>query len=427
MAWQLLLRRSNAKMKQLKGLHYYTVLLSVALGLAGCAVTQSSASKRTSFSKDGESVSKGQVTQAELQDDLLRFESQFNARIESASQHLEASTNPKIRFRAALNRLIYASNSLNIALGPSPESNLLDMVTFMELSREVLIKHWISDLFGSGGKPLEQAFTDSSRQIWAIAGKVLDPQQRSVLQDVISAWRNKHPDQINVETVRLSTFSTEAGAKAAGLDQSVGGLFASLEQSTQAVDSARLFSERALYYAERAPFLFKLQARLGAIEIMDDVGLNLARLPSPLAHEPSIRALLQEVRETLLVTRTTLADANATTRSVNELMGRLSGNPQSARLATAALTRLTDLLKEWNRLLSSASYKNGVSQAASLANVLDQRSNRFLMKLAWLGFSLIAFFWMMFVLSNLAYQYFLVKGFGPVKSQSRDEHRNKAA
>jgi hypothetical protein len=414
-------------MKWIKSLIYQVFLVSVVFGLTGCTTPQSGVSKRTSFAKEGGSVSKGRVSQAELQDDLLRFESQFNALIESASQALETSTNPKIRYRSALNRLIYGSNSLNIALGPIPEANLLDMITFIELSRDVLEKHWIPNVFGASGQPLEQAFLESSLQIWAISEKVLDTQQKNVLQSVIREWRSKHPNQINVETVRLSTFSKESAAKAAGLEQNVGGLFASLEQSTQSVDSMKLYSERVLYYAERAPFLFRLQTRLGANEIINDASLNLARLPNPLAQESTIRGLLKEVRETLLIMRTTLGDANSTIQSVNSLTDQMSDNPQPTQLATAMVTQLTTLLKEWNHTLTSSAHQKGVSQAAAIANQVGQQSNGFLKKAAWLGFGLITFFWVMFLLSKIAYYYFLQKVTSGVRPESRNEHKDRVA
>ncbi|OFZ55370.1 MAG: hypothetical protein A2428_13605 [Bdellovibrionales bacterium RIFOXYC1_FULL_54_43] len=402
------------------------VLVALLLTITGCSMPRPRASQPTSFVQDEQEVSKGQVTQAELQDDLLRFESQFNARIQSASEPLETSTNPKIRYRAALNRLIYSSNSLSIALGPSPESNLLDMVTFIELSRNVLKRHWIPNVFGADGQPLEKAFTDSRQHIWAIAEKVLDPQQRTLLRNVISTWHNKHHDQINVETVRLSAFSSDPQARAAGLDQVVGGLFASVQQTTQAVDSARLFAERALYYAARAPFLFRLQARLGAREIIKDIGLSVAELPSPADHEPALSNLMKEFQQTLLVTRATLGDANSTVKSISALMGQLSGDPGAAESATTAINQLTVLLKEWNHLLSSAPYQKGVSQMAGIVGQVNRESSRFLKKLAWLGAGLIVFFWMMYVLSKLAYQYFVLKLFGP-KRASQDRRKDQAA
>lgn len=405
----------------------YLVFPAMLLVLSNCAVPQRDVSQPTSFAEDGKDGAKGLITQAELQDDLLRFESQFNARIEGASQALEASKKPKLRYRAALNRLIYGSNSLGIALGPSPESNLLDMVTFIELSHLVLKEHWIPNMFGADGQPLDQAFAESEQQIWQIAGKVLSAEQRDVLQSVISEWRKKHPEQINVETVRLSAFSTEAGAKAADLEQNVGGLFASVQQSTQAVDSARLFAERALYYAERAPFLFRLQARLGVKEILNDAGLSLAQFSVPLAHERTLRNLMDELQQTLLITRSTLNDANLTVKSVSALMNQISESPATADSVNATITQLTTLLKEWNRLLSSSASQKGISQMAGIASQVDEQGNRFLKRLAWLGTGLIAFFWVMYVLSRLAYQYFLLKFLGNVKPATRAKRDDKKA
>lgn len=402
-------------------------VVTLALILTACSSPQQRASQPTSFAEDRQTVREGRVTQAELQDDLLRFESQFNARIQSANYALETSADLQIRYRSALNRLVYSSNSLNIALGPSPESNLLDMVTFVELSRDVLVKHWIPNVFGPEGQSLEQAFTESRQQIWGIAEKVLTVEQRSVLHNVITAWRKKHPKQINVETVRLSAFSTEAGAKAAGLDQQVGGLFASVQESTQAVDEARLFAERALYYAERAPFLFRLQARLGAHEIVEDAGLSLAQLPSLSGNERTIRALLEEFQQTLHTTQAALGDANSTVKSVGALLRQISDDPQGANSATAAITQLTVLLKEWNRLVSSAPYQKGVSQMAGIAAQVNAESNRFLKRLTWLAAGLIAFFWAMYVFSKLTYQYFLVKVLGRAKPRTRSERQDKAA
>lgn len=401
------------------------LFLVCILGLTNCALPpQRVASQQISFVEEGKKTHKGQVTQAELQDDLLRFESQFNARIQSANQALENSDNLKIRYRAAMNRLIYGSNSLNIALGPSPESNLLDMITFIKLSHDVLNRHWIPEVFGPAGQALNQAFSESKQQIWAIAEKVLSVEQKNLLKKVILDWRTKHSKQINIEAVRLSAFSTEAGAKAAGLDEDVGGLFASVQQSTQSIDSVRLFGERALYYAERAPFLFRLQARLGAHEIIDDAGLGLAQMFSPQNHERIAKNILKEFQQTLLVTRETLGDANATVESIKTLMDQLAENPEAAKSATDAIQQLTALLKDWNHLLSSAPYQKGVSQITDIASQVSRESNRLLMRLTWLGVSLIAFFWVMSVLSKLFYRYLKLKLFDQTKAVNQ---RNKAA
>jgi hypothetical protein len=171
----------------------------------------------------------------------------------------------------------------------------------------------------------------------------------------------------------------------------------------RAVDSARLFAERVLYYAERAPFLFRLQARIGAKEIVDDTALSLGQFPPVLSHEKTITNLMKEFQKTLLITRATLDDANATVKSVSGLMGQMSDNPETTGSAKETVGQLTALLKEWNRLMSPAPNQKGLFQMAGIADQVQRTSDRLVKRLAWLGIGLITAFWAMFVLS--AHQY----------------------
>lgn len=392
------------------------------LCLSGCASFKRGISKFASFAT-GESK-KEQITQAELQDDLLRFESQFNARIQNASLSLEGSENSDIRYRAAINRLIYSSNSLNIALGPSPESNLLDMVTFIELSHDVLKRHWIPMKFRESGQALDDAFFESKQQIWGIAEKVMTAGQKAQLENVISTWRSRHPEQINVETVRLSAFSTEAGAKAAGLDHSVGGLFASVQQSTEAVDSAKLFAERALYFAERLPFLLRLQARLGVQEIIQDTKFSFFN-PSSNPQAQRGASLLKEIQHTVLLTKAMVGEINMAAKNLSTLAKQFASQTD-AGTTQAPLKQLTSLLKELNQLLSSEGFQRNSSQMAAISKQLRREGDRIFAKLAWLIVGFIAFFWTMYFVAKLAYEYFHHRLVGRLESTSQNEQKRAA-
>ena len=126
------------------------------------------------------------VTQEVLQADLLRFESQFSAGVEDASRALESSPNMDVRYIAMRNRLNYSSNSLEIATGPSPETDLLDMVTLVELSKDAVERYWIPKVFGAKGKALDQQFLQSEEQIWKLVDRVLNSEQQQALR------RNRH-------------------------------------------------------------------------------------------------------------------------------------------------------------------------------------------------------------------------------------------
>ena len=211
---------------------------------------------------------------------MLRFESQFSAGVEDANRVLESSSNLGLRYVAGRNRLVYATNSLEIVTGPSAEANLLDMITFVELSRDALEKYWIPKVFHAQGKALADTFRESSDHLWKIAGKVLTLRQSQTLKKYISKWRSLHPDQVNVESVRLSVFANDASLSAEEQND-VGGLFASVQQATESADAARLFAARALYYAERAPTLLRLQTKLAAREVMFEIGTSLEQAKGP--------------------------------------------------------------------------------------------------------------------------------------------------
>jgi hypothetical protein len=395
--------------------------------MTGCANLQHPGSSATSFGGKQNGAPTRRVSEAELQDDLLRFESQFNAAIQDAARNLESSSDPNIRYRAALNRLIYSTNSLAIATGPSPEANLLDMVTFIELSRDVLEKYWVPKVFGTGGDELRRAFRQSAANVWGIASKVLGPQQKQVLQQYISSWRKKHPDQINVETVRLSAFSYEAGL-AAKEKKEIGWLFSSVQQATEAADAARLFAERALYYTEHAPTLLRLQAKLSTHEIIGELGSSLAEIQSPLGHEREITKLLRELQRTFLTARSTLVDANVAIDSANHLFEQQVNHPDVSRGSVQLLTRLTTLLHEWNKMVTSPRYQNDVSQMVGVAGSLERAGSHFLIRLGEVGAALIVLFWVMALLSRLAFL-FLSRFFRNEsgKTTPHDQQRDKAA
>ena len=388
-------------------------LISVILILNGCANFRPNEGHRTAFSGGGKSTSAGKVSEAELQDDLLRFESQFNASIQNANRTLESSSDTNIRYRAALNRLIYSTNSLGIATGPSPNVNLLDMVAFIELSRDVLEKYWIPNVFGHGGDELALTFRQSAGDIWRIADKVLAPEQKRVLQNYINRWRQKYPNQVNVETVRLSAFSFQAGLDSKEQEE-IGGLLQSVGQATEAADNARLFAERALYYAERAPTLLRLQAKLGTHEIMGEIGSSLSTMQNPLEHRQDINGLLREVQKTLSITQTAFANANTAANSLRSLFEQQASHPEAAKRSLDTLKEVTTLLQEWN-------------QAIGPTRSLEQGGNRFLTKIAWIGAILIVFFWLMALLSKLAFAFLSDRFRRRNEVKHPDQHKDQAA
>ena len=246
-----------------------------------------------------------------------------------ANHALEESPSPLVRRDALAQRLKYFSSALGIAMGPHPEASLLDMVVLIELCRDVYKRYWLPQVFGPPGRPMEAAFDEASLEIWRIAALVLSPHQREILRAVIEDWRAQNPNRISVEEVRLS--EVNEGRRKSGKSDEESGLFASVKAATRSVDEMRLLGERALYYSQIAPFLLRIQAELGAMNMTSDLADNFGEIQSG-----STRELVAAT--TLLVTRT-----NELVNSMQRLFGDAARNPELLKTSANMVGNLSIL------------------------------------------------------------------------------------
>lgn len=215
----------------------------------------------------------------QLQEQLQRFTTRFIDRVTQATETLERSSSPKVRDSALRKNLLYVSSALEIATGPVSEINLLDMFVFVRLCRTVLEKHLVPALYGAHGAALVQAFAHSDDELGEIVMRGLEVERRAELESLVATWLAENPDQTRVEGVRLADFAGAAGAAAAGRVLQVSGLLAGVKTATRAANEAMLLVERGLFLFHRLPFLWRLQARLGAREMLDDSLVYLVEGP----------------------------------------------------------------------------------------------------------------------------------------------------
>jgi hypothetical protein len=216
-----------------------------------------------------------QVT--DLQQHIQRFATGLTERLTDALVPLERAGDREVRQAALRQMLLYSSAAHDIATGPRPELNLVDMIVFARLCRGALERHWIPTLLGAAGSAAAEAFRAGEEELWAIAAELFDDQQRQSLRALIEDWVADHPDQVRVEGVRLSDFTAEAAAGGAHGKRAATarGLLKSISSATQAADQALTLAERGMYLLHRLPFLIRLQIRLAASEIMTEATLRL--------------------------------------------------------------------------------------------------------------------------------------------------------
>jgi hypothetical protein len=240
------------------------------------------------------------LSEFELQQELQRFTTQFADRITQAAEALQRSPRADVREEGLRKNLRYVSMAMEIATGQFAEVNLLDMMVFIHLCRAVLERHWVPKVYGEDGRELAEVFARSEEDLSQVAERALTPDQRRQVLEIADAWLADNPAQHRVEGIRLADFSAVAGSAAERVTQAKG-LLAGVKSATRTANQALLLSERGLFLLQRLPFMWRLQARVGAREMMTDIVEQLSSGPE--APIPRVTAQARQVakRGALLV------------------------------------------------------------------------------------------------------------------------------
>jgi hypothetical protein len=235
----------------------------------------------------------------EVQMDLMRLEGRVSNRLDHAFERLEATENIQLRHTAMARRLAYAAATLDITVAPNPELNLFDMIAFLEISRSALNRYWIPKAFGPEGDAVLAAFEVSIHEAWKIAGNVISTEMQSELSSFIFQWIEHHPDHYFVDTLRFSQFPESMREEVPNSDSTgIQGLIQHANRALTTADATRLLAERAFFYAQRAPFLMRLQARVATYELFTEGYRSFQSTPMPaVAHD--LRAQLDKAPELL--------------------------------------------------------------------------------------------------------------------------------
>lgn len=153
------------------------------------------------------------------------------------------------------------SSALDIATGPNPDASLLDLLVLVSLQRWAVGAHWAALGLPEGLEPgAEARLRIAEAALWKSASGVLSDAQQETLRSLIDAWITANPERQFVSFVRFEEFVDIRNQSTLGNRTKAEGLFREVSEATLAVDEARLFGERALWFAARYPQVAGLQA-----------------------------------------------------------------------------------------------------------------------------------------------------------------------
>jgi hypothetical protein len=389
----------------------------------------------------------------ELQLGLFQFADEFAAHMIIQVEALRRGTNVLDREETLRWKIALTSEPSTIVSGPNAMVNVLDMTVFITSMRIALERTGVPRVYGASAQPMLATCRAAEADIWRIADKVLEPEQRAALHGAIEDWCQQHPSLENVlgtRTLGLAFQVVQAHQADTTKSTSALSLFqvdplAGLDPAVREITKTRLFAERALYVTQKLPELLRWQtellssraADLPAVQqlitnstrisdSMDRFSRAAEQLPAQVsaereeilktlqAQEQQLTPLLNEVRQTLTAGTGMSTSLNTTLTTFDALMKRFgvgeTNRPpspdkkaepfriqdygQTAERLEAAARQLTELLQAFDQTLGSTNLAQLSMQVGPAVQQAQTRGKAIVDYAFWRGVLLVAIVWL---------------------------------
>ncbi|MHC4304389.1 MAG: hypothetical protein ACYSW2_07815 [Planctomycetota bacterium] len=245
------------------------LLTCLVLCATGCANKQQTTAGDISAVKGQGGIGPDGLTADEIQSQIMGFSDTYSAYIRQAVAHVmtgEVTPEQRANAHRALLNSIYGA--ITIASSPNSLIAVMDMAVLVTLERMVVEEHFLP-LHGDQMSHVLEFLQTAEAEIWELAGQVLWPEQVQELRDIIVQWRADHPDQIIINTVRLSELSQYRRQVREDPGKQRKSVFsflyvdplANLDPTMREIQRTRELTERVFFYSERLPVIVYWMAR----------------------------------------------------------------------------------------------------------------------------------------------------------------------
>ncbi|MDF9393740.1 MULTISPECIES: hypothetical protein [Methylococcus] len=382
------------------------LLVSALVWFAGCALIRDTlelSDKAVQFILPL-GVDSKPVDPVDLQGKIMRYADNFLAMFNGEIDKLPEVPGSVSERHIRSAKIAYNFDILGIATGPNPLANLLDMVSYVTLTRLTVADYWMPKVFGNAALPLAKNLESAETEIWRIADVALLPQQQNELRTAIHAYHQANPDPKTLRAIHGMGFasaianiskngtSVRPHGQSSVFDMLGIDPLSALTPATRELAQTKLFGERALFIAKRMPELIRWETELLTLDTlelpqvgrlndnaaqfasaMDRVSRVAERLPADLGAEREriVTALtsqtcgmttLADQVDRAFGSGTRMADAtNTTLNSFKNLLAQLkaspsndSGEPFRIQDYTAAAVEIGKTLQRLETLLDMA-------------------------------------------------------------------------
>ncbi len=265
----------------------------VLLGAAALALLAACGSTQKADPRERMITPTADMSEREGQIIIMNYADFFVGRISEKVETLKVGVeDPVARKKLNLGRLRYAQAAYDIAAGPNPGINVIDMIVLVTLFRmkaDETREEEYEPLIDELRAPLR----DLETKIWRIAERVLSKEQRDELGALIDQWYEDHPDVRYVDTIRFEDWAAGRGVKQAVRKRS-SLLFNAVGDISEQVDQAMLAADRLTYLLQRMPTLARWQAEL----VYNEVAAS-PTAQRVLAHTETVSSAVDRVSTTI--------------------------------------------------------------------------------------------------------------------------------
>ncbi len=312
---------------------------------AGCGLLRAPQTVMTAVVPGGQSKGPDPLG---LQLQLQRFADEFSAQTSAAiDEYVRRVGTDAARIDGLTWKLGAVSASVSIASSANPKANLLDLVALTTLTRMTIADRVATLTNGQAAQPWLDTARTLESNVWTLAARVLAPSQIKELREAISDWHARNPKVHDAFFARPQEFASmvktshEKGAELSSvfslvsLDPAAG-----LDPAVREVTLTRLFGERAMFTAQRMPYLLRLQTEL---------------LTAQVAQQPQVQRVLTDTARLSDSADRISHAAESASRTAAQLPDRIATERKAVLAALEQQEgKLRDLAAEVNHSLVSA-------------------------------------------------------------------------
>jgi len=342
--------------------------LSVLALLAGGCAEHIQRVRAQSKSLEQEELDRapGTMTERALRQEVLRFANRYMSAVgEFSVERVEdAALPPEERLAALRLSMSLTSSALEIAIGPSPVVNLLDMMVLTSLTRQrAETRMEVGGFYRREDiAAILPILVSLEADVWALGARVLAPEQLASLRGLIDAWLRDNPDQEYVADVRLDDFAAEHGeaqlAEAWTEDFIPDlSLVPEVSQAATAADEMRVLLERYLVYIHHLPGILRWETQQAYYQFILQPEINqlLANTHQLTASSERITAFIDRLPEEEERLRELSADLRQTILAGTEMATRID---QAVGSADAFLIGIKERVKPGGRRFDIIDWQN---------------------------------------------------------------------